>query len=394
MKTTRTLLLALAALFLAEGFLATDALAIPAFARKYGFSCTTCHAPMPRLKDYGNEFAGNGFRLPEGEEPPRAYRDTGDPLLTLQRDLPVAVRLDAFATFETNEGGDDVVDMKTPWGLKLLSGGSVAPNVGYYFYFYMFEGGEIAGVEDAYLHFNDLGGQQLDLMVGQFQICDPMMKRELRLSFEDYEIYRVRPGQSAANLTYDRGAMVTYDTDFGLGFVGQVVNGNGRVEAGEDHTLDADPNKAVAGRVAYAAGPVTLGVFGYRAEETLDDGTDVLMNEVEYYGPDLHVSLDDKVHLSAQYLLRSDSDPDVGVSEIDTEGIVAELTLQPWGPDAKDAIVLLYNRIDSDLDDVDYETWTASWSHLHRRNLRMIAEFSWDAEREESRAVVGFVSAF
>ena len=38
-----------------------EADAIPAFARKYRMSCTTCHAPIPRLKEYGDEFAGNGF---------------------------------------------------------------------------------------------------------------------------------------------------------------------------------------------------------------------------------------------------------------------------------------------------------------------------------------------
>ena len=43
-----------------------DAQAIPAFARKYRFSCTTCHAPFPRLKPYGDEFAGRGFRVGGG----------------------------------------------------------------------------------------------------------------------------------------------------------------------------------------------------------------------------------------------------------------------------------------------------------------------------------------
>ena len=51
-----------------------DAEAIPAFARKYRFSCTTCHAPFPRLKPYGAEFAGRGFRVEGGAEPARATR--------------------------------------------------------------------------------------------------------------------------------------------------------------------------------------------------------------------------------------------------------------------------------------------------------------------------------
>ena len=32
--------------------------------------------------------------------------------------------------------------------------------------------GEVAGVEDAYVHFNNIGGAPLDVMVGQFQACE------------------------------------------------------------------------------------------------------------------------------------------------------------------------------------------------------------------------------
>ena len=42
---------------------ARPAEAIPAFARKYQFSCSTCHAPAPRLKPFGEAFAARGFRL-------------------------------------------------------------------------------------------------------------------------------------------------------------------------------------------------------------------------------------------------------------------------------------------------------------------------------------------
>ena len=47
--------------------------AMPAFARKYQMSCKTCHSPFPKLKPYGEEFAGNGFVLKD-KEAPRYYR--------------------------------------------------------------------------------------------------------------------------------------------------------------------------------------------------------------------------------------------------------------------------------------------------------------------------------
>ena len=44
--------------------------AIPAFARKYQISCQVCHSPaMPRLKAFGDEFAGDGFRMTKYESP-------------------------------------------------------------------------------------------------------------------------------------------------------------------------------------------------------------------------------------------------------------------------------------------------------------------------------------
>ena len=45
-----------------------DTMAIPAFARRYKISCSTCHAPFPKLKEYGEDFAGAGMILKEEEK--------------------------------------------------------------------------------------------------------------------------------------------------------------------------------------------------------------------------------------------------------------------------------------------------------------------------------------
>ena len=44
--------------------LATPASAIPAFARKYGTSCLTCHTVYPKLTPFGEAFRRNGYRFP------------------------------------------------------------------------------------------------------------------------------------------------------------------------------------------------------------------------------------------------------------------------------------------------------------------------------------------
>src|SRR6266496_4278889 len=47
---------------------APRAVAIPAFARKYQTSCSTCHNNFPELNDFGEAFKKNGFKFPKDDE--------------------------------------------------------------------------------------------------------------------------------------------------------------------------------------------------------------------------------------------------------------------------------------------------------------------------------------
>src|SRR5688500_951863 len=186
-----------------------NAITIPAFARKYRTTCATCHSPVPRLNAFGERFAENGFEFPG--VPPSDTIATGDPLLRLQNTLPLAVRIDAYmAAYARGRGAQVAADQQTPWVLKLLSGGQVADKISYYMYFLLSERGEVAGLEDAYVQFTDIAGSGVNVMAGQFQVSDPMFKRELRLEYEDYQPYRVRVGDTRADLTYDRGLMALW----------------------------------------------------------------------------------------------------------------------------------------------------------------------------------------
>src|SRR5215475_10329329 len=42
--------------------------AIPAFARQYQTSCTTCHSDFPKLNDFGKAFKDAGFKFPTDDE--------------------------------------------------------------------------------------------------------------------------------------------------------------------------------------------------------------------------------------------------------------------------------------------------------------------------------------
>jgi hypothetical protein len=144
--------------------------AIPAFARKYQFSCSTCHAPAPRLKPFGAEFAARGFRLADpSQEPPRATYDLGDPTLKLMREVPLAVRLEGYAS--AGEKNSLNIDGQFPWVFKVLSGGQVTPKISYYLY-YIIEKGGGGGLEDIWIQINSVFNSRVNLTVGQFQLPD------------------------------------------------------------------------------------------------------------------------------------------------------------------------------------------------------------------------------
>ena len=365
-----------------------NAEAIPAFARKYKISCNTCHVAVPKLKAYGEEFAGNGFALPDGEEPKRAYVDTGDETLLLMRELPVAIRFDAFLKAQDKQGAKN--DFAMPYGIKLMSGGRISNKVSYYFYFYMNERGEVAGVEDAYLHFNNIGGSEFDIMAGQFQVSDPLFKRELKLTYEDYVIYGVGAGDSEANLKYDRGLMLTYGFEFGLDLVAEVLNGNGIHEADENKFFDTNSRKNFALRASQDLGIARLGAFAYSGSEKMNGQE----NEIMYIGPDITLA-GEMWELNGQFLRRTDSNPDfASKTETTVDGGFAEFTYMPDGDNSRFLFTFLYNKIMDDADVYDYETATFSVSHMAARNLRILMEYTRDLETDKNQFILGVVSAF
>ncbi|GAB4315066.1 MAG: hypothetical protein Kow0074_02450 [Candidatus Zixiibacteriota bacterium] len=374
--------------------LTPDADAIPAFARKYNMTCTTCHAPIPRLKPYGDEFAGNGFVLKD-KDAPRYFVETGDRDLSLIRDLPFAIRLEGWMQY--NSATERDFDFTSPYLLKLLSGGSLTENVAYYFYFFFDERGHVAGIEDAFIMFNDLFESELDVYIGQFQVSDPLFKRELRLTLEDYEVYRTRVGVSHANLTYDRGLMLTYGfPETGTDVIVEVTNGDGLVEADEFRVYDDDKYKAFVGRVSQDINDhIRVGGFGYYAKEG-----DYHTNEAWYLGPDASLAVG-PLELNLQYLERHDTDPFLAGhsgGDYKTRGGFAEAILFPEATGSKWYGVALYNfvEIDEPMGGMisRYNTLAGHVGHLLRTNIRLAGEYRWDIEHEESRVGFGIISAF
>lgn len=373
--------------------LTQESFAIPAFARKYNMSCQTCHSPFPKLKPYGDEFAGNGFVLGD-KDAPRYFIETGDEQLSLLREIPLAIRLEGYVTY--NNLKSEKFDFSAPYLIKLLSGGALTNNISYYFYFFFSERGEVAGLEDAFLMFNNLLNQDLDLYLGQFQVSDPLFKRELRLTFEDYQIYRVKPGLTRANLTYDRGLMLTYGLPTGTDLVLEVLNGTGIGSANSFRIFDDDNYKNFFGRFSQdIIDNIRVGLFGYYGKENLEDNLQrKFTNTFSMWGPDLTIKLKDKLEFNFQYAQRKDEQAEYNLKNLKTKGLFSELIFTPKGDESKWYAVALYNWVDSDFDNLDYISSTLSLGYLIRRNIRLIGEYTYNIEKKYGQFAVGIVSAF
>lgn len=378
---------------------------IPAFARKYKVSCSLCHAPFPRLTDFGETFAANGFELAPGESPSDTVA-TGDPLLRLQEAVPLALRFDAYGQALTETSGEQVgSDLQTPFGVKLLTGGQVADGISYYMYFFLSERGEVVGLEDAFVQFTDVFGSGIDAIVGQFQVSDPLFKRELRLEYADYQPYRVRVGDAAVDLTYDRGIMLSYSLYEGGDLVAGLVNGNGLEEGGPTRQIDTDSDKNGFLRYSHDFGPLRLGAYGYYGSETFQGAE----NETWVFGPDATVPLAGVAELNLQYLRREDDnaffDPLEAAPSTAVDAAMAELIVYPEGPGSRLWFTGLFNWLEADETVMSlrigeqtgdpgflrrYREGTLGATYLLRRNVRLLGEVAWIFDEDTPLVTTGF----
>ena len=311
------------------------------------------------------------------------------------RDFPLAVRLEGYVTY--NQGNVEQSDFTTPLIFKLLTGGAIAKDISYYVY-YILENGENGKIEDAWFMLNNLFGTGFDFTIGQFQVSDPLFKRELRLTRDDYYIYKVKPGASNVDLTYDRGIMIGYGFDTGTDIVVEVLNGSGIGEGFSSGNFDNDKYKNLFGRISQDAGEhLRIGAMGYwgKEEQGSPEGAFHKTNELWMLGGDATVTIQN-LELNLQFVQRRDDNPEFTMHKerVETKGAFAELIFRPKGDESNWYSILLFNWIESDQTDLNLKQLGFSLGYLLRRNIRLVAEYSHNFTAEYGKVGLGFVTAF
>ncbi len=344
--------------------LAYDAQAIPAFARKYRTSCTTCHVAIPKRNAFGEAFRRNGYQIPGGderyikEEPvslgAEAWKEMW-PDAIWPGSIPASVPLSAYVhqrfVWDLAKGHDE---FDAPHEFELLAGGTLGRNIGFFGEWVAFEAGQNApGLKRFYIQFSNLFerllGRALSLRVGRFEpgIADGYkdadritMEHPITLDYRVTNAFRIRDAQSGIEVTGVPHRSVEY--------VVGMVNGQGvSVNDPDDHRdtyarvgfkfggmgLDGSgaPDELQISN-NYVDNSFTIGLYGYRGFSTLSASGNRFRNEFERLGVDARLNLG-STYLMGGYVRGEDDNPfNSALRDVDSGAWFVEVDkiFKPW----------------------------------------------------------------
>lgn len=199
-----------------------QSLAIPAFSRLYGTSCSTCHLDFPQLNDFGKAFKDAGFKFPKDDEsmlkiPPVMLGAPANAELwpkaiwpgTIPGIPPIGFRMTNYLQF--TGGSRNHFDQLTPAGtlppfvptadfetglFSLFSAGNFGSDIGFWVDNDISVSGanSAAGLGEAYLKFVNVGRflklpqNSLNLRVGQMELELPFTQSK-SIWISPYDIY-------------------------------------------------------------------------------------------------------------------------------------------------------------------------------------------------------------
>ena len=240
--------------------------AIPAFARKYGMPCSSCHEAWPKLSPFGQAFKDNGYQM---------GNDRDAPIFQQAAYWPIALRITPNWHLETAnhvivDGADGsqntaLANIKTNGfdytGMDMLTAGTLAKN----FSFLLVPSSDETGAfhfESANLRFsNILNSTWFNIKVGKFELDNLQSeKRILTLSSNGgfYQNYHFQPWVAPGTPS---GLYVTGigDNQLGVEWLGHSKDDRTRISASLLQGTDGNPD--FQSGVGGAAGKAYEGFF-------------------------------------------------------------------------------------------------------------------------------------
>jgi len=329
---------------------AEQALAIPAFARKYDLPCSMCHAAFPKLNAFGLAFKDNGYQMgSEKDNPvnqPGAY-------------WPIAIRT-VIGYQYTTTNNQDVLKNGIPvtttvrngsvqdLGIDLLSFGTLAPNISYNIV--MTLPGEV-GLESAWIRLDNLEGTPLlNFKTGVFEIDIPFPTKRILTLTADYLIYNYHPSGSTVQMGLGENQagveLMGHEDSAGFRYTVAVVEGNNTDLSQKEpvspdlfETLTYQIQNQRIGLLAYQGSQPTQFLYDPATTEPID-GSGYANRKFFRYGADLNLNagpvnlrLLGMLGMDPKQVIDTDGDPTNGIQpaarDAKYNGGFVELIYQP-----------------------------------------------------------------
>ena len=223
-----------------------SAMAIPAFARKYGMPCSSCHEAWPKLSAFGQAFKDNGYQM---------MNDRDAPIFQQPAYWPVTFRMTAFwhrqstnrmqVDDPTSTTGGQMEGKVTThgfdWsGLDFHTGGTLAKNVS----FYVLPSSDNTGAfhfETVMARLDNLAGSSwLNVKLGKFELDNLLSeKRILTLTNNAgvYQNYHFQPAtENTSFFSFGIG-----DNQVGAEWMGHSKDDRTRISAAVLSSNDGSP---------------------------------------------------------------------------------------------------------------------------------------------------------
>lgn len=270
--------------------------AIPAFARKYATSCSTCHIAIPKLNAYGDAFRRNGYFLPQGDkamvkEQPvllgaKAWEELW-PKAIWPGEMPGSVPLSAYmhqrAVWQNSRtAAKDTLLFDAPHELELLMGANLGRRIGFFGEWVLFEKEKNAeGLKRLFIQFSDmftkmgLPENALNIQVGRIEVgtMEGLRDATKRLTMEHHILGDLRALENSGLAFAPKWRMRDFQSGIELnGILGHRFQYAAGVVNGESQTVSegGDINrKDVYGRLAFKLGG--LGLDGHGVGEALSE---------------------------------------------------------------------------------------------------------------------------
>lgn len=262
------------------GFVAQDAHAISAWARRYNTRCDMCHWQLNKLNKFGQEFLHRGHRLPnEGAKENEGYA-------SIDKYLSFTSKI----RYKDQNRNEPTFDIEA---FSLYMGGPLSENYSFFVEQYLHEsqtaGADREKLADAYLHYKSTGDEKYaTLRAGQIQpylmmthgtgprlaVSRPMLLNDVTVGSNPYRPRQRQYGAEAGYVMEDIGLR---------GYLG-IVNGTGHTPANINQDNNSYKDQYLTLEKVIDKKGSNIGLYGYNGRYPISSGNNVTFQDNFWQG--------------------------------------------------------------------------------------------------------------